>query len=229
AVVDFVAGFARNAELAAHVRHLLAIQHTGNKTQALFHHLTRFPRHQHLPPQSEKCYPCVRYEVSPMSRAAQGVRSRYGHCSRQPVCAQAGCLAGCFAETVGFAAMAAAAGGGRCDGADAAVELFFGDIERNIADCPVEAARTPSLAPAHRNPRQGCGLPSQSPRKLPEQSRQMRMGEAFEAEHGDPRRDWKPGGIDDRTRRARMKIVGAITEPRASIAKLVLSRGRRLG
>jgi hypothetical protein len=39
--------------------------------QALLHHRTRFPRHQHLPPtKGEKCYPCVRYEVSPMSRAA---------------------------------------------------------------------------------------------------------------------------------------------------------------
>jgi hypothetical protein len=28
------------------------------------------PRHPHLPPKGEKCYPCVRCETSPMSRVA---------------------------------------------------------------------------------------------------------------------------------------------------------------
>ncbi len=29
------------------------------------------PRHQHLPPKGERCYPCVRYVLSPISQAAQ--------------------------------------------------------------------------------------------------------------------------------------------------------------
>src|SRR5262249_34217761 len=42
------------------------------KAKALFHDRTRFPRHPHLPQnKSGKCNPCVRYEVSPMSRVAQ--------------------------------------------------------------------------------------------------------------------------------------------------------------
>src|SRR5205823_12999866 len=70
AVENLVAGFTRYAELPTDVRHCLPVQHTGYEAQALFHHRTRFPRHQHLPPKGEKCYPCVRYEVSPMSQAA---------------------------------------------------------------------------------------------------------------------------------------------------------------
>src|SRR5690606_36677285 len=34
------------------------------------HNRTLSPRHQHLRPKSQKCYPCVRYETSPMSQAA---------------------------------------------------------------------------------------------------------------------------------------------------------------
>src|SRR5215468_6476938 len=71
AIKDLVAGLPRNAEIPADVRHCLPVQQPGDKPQALLHHRTRFPRHQHLPPtKGEKCYPCVRYEVSPMSRAA---------------------------------------------------------------------------------------------------------------------------------------------------------------
>jgi hypothetical protein len=44
---------------------------TGDKPRALFQHRTRFPRHSRLPlAKSETCNPCVRYEMSPMSRAA---------------------------------------------------------------------------------------------------------------------------------------------------------------
>src|SRR5262245_22429378 len=72
AIKDLVVGLPRNAEIPAYVRHCLPVQQPGDKPQALLHHRTRFPRHQHLPPtKGEKCYPCVRYEVSPMSRAAQ--------------------------------------------------------------------------------------------------------------------------------------------------------------
>src|SRR4051812_9371174 len=79
AVEDLVAGFTGDAELSADVRHRLPIQHTGYKAQALFHHRTRFPRHQHLPPKGEKCYPCVRYEMSPMSQAARLSGYKTGH------------------------------------------------------------------------------------------------------------------------------------------------------
>src|ERR1700752_484030 len=74
-VKDLVAGLARNAEIPAHIRHRLPVQEAGDKAQTLFHYRTRFPRHRHLPQnKSGKCNPCVRYVLSPMSRAAQ--RSR---------------------------------------------------------------------------------------------------------------------------------------------------------
>src|SRR5439155_19952336 len=72
AIEYFVSGLTRYAEIPANVRHGLAIQQADHKAKALFHHRTRFPRHQHLPPaKGEKCYPCVRYGMSPMSRAAK--------------------------------------------------------------------------------------------------------------------------------------------------------------
>src|SRR5215471_10240038 len=71
AIEDFVAGLARDAELATDIRHRLAIQKPSDKPQTLVHDRTLLPRHQHLPPKkSEKCYPCVRYDLSPMSQAA---------------------------------------------------------------------------------------------------------------------------------------------------------------
>src|SRR6516225_2824314 len=52
--------------------HGFPIQKPGDKAKALFHYRTRFPRHPHLPQnKSGKCNPCVRYVLSPMSRAAQ--------------------------------------------------------------------------------------------------------------------------------------------------------------
>src|SRR5207248_11298279 len=71
ALEDLIAGLARDAELPTHLGHRLAIQEPSDETKALFHYRTRFPRHRHLPPESGKCHPCVRYEMSPMSRAAQ--------------------------------------------------------------------------------------------------------------------------------------------------------------
>ena len=71
AVENLVASLARYAELPAHLRHALAVQQAGDKAQAFLHHRTRCPRYQHLPPNGEKCYPCVRYEVSPISQTAQ--------------------------------------------------------------------------------------------------------------------------------------------------------------
>src|SRR5262245_21839774 len=73
AVEDFVAGFTRNSELAAQVGHALAVQQPGNEPQAFFHDRTLLPGHWHLPPAvlaGRKCYPCVRYDLSPMSRVA---------------------------------------------------------------------------------------------------------------------------------------------------------------
>src|SRR5260370_66983 len=73
ASLNIVAGLPRYAEIPANVRHGLAIQQAGHKAKALFHHRTRFPRHQHLPSaKGDKCYPCVRYGISPMPRAAHG-------------------------------------------------------------------------------------------------------------------------------------------------------------
>src|SRR6478752_7019358 len=72
AVKNLVAGFAGYPELPADLGHGLSVEQAGDKAQAFFHHRTRFPRHPHLPPKkSEKCNPCVRYKMSPMSRAAQ--------------------------------------------------------------------------------------------------------------------------------------------------------------
>src|SRR5689334_12897299 len=71
AVENLVAGLAGYTELPADLRQGLPIQKPGDKAQALFHYRTRFPRHPHLPQnKSGKCNPCVRYVLSPMSRAA---------------------------------------------------------------------------------------------------------------------------------------------------------------
>ena len=70
AVENLVAGLAGDAELPAHLRHRLPVQQAGHKAQAFLHHRTRSPRHRHPPPKGEKCCPCVRYDVSPMSQAA---------------------------------------------------------------------------------------------------------------------------------------------------------------
>src|SRR6516164_2179350 len=69
AVEDFVAGLARDAELATDIRHRLAIQKPSDKPQAFIHDRTLFPRHQHLPPKKAKgvthvsgtiCHLCLR-------------------------------------------------------------------------------------------------------------------------------------------------------------------------
>src|SRR5262249_36641 len=60
-----------NPAIPPSVPHCLPVPHPGANTQALLHPRTGFPRHKPPPPtKGEKCYPCVRYEVSPMSRAA---------------------------------------------------------------------------------------------------------------------------------------------------------------
>src|SRR5271166_731181 len=68
-----VAGLARNPELATDLAHRLAIQKPGDEPQTLIHDRTLLPGHRHLPPgmPGGRCHPCVRYKLSPMSRAAQ--------------------------------------------------------------------------------------------------------------------------------------------------------------
>src|SRR5215218_3461925 len=69
---NLVAGLARDAEGAAELRHRLTVEKLCDKPQALVHHRTLLPRHPHLPllGKSRRCNPCVRYELSPLSRAA---------------------------------------------------------------------------------------------------------------------------------------------------------------
>src|SRR5579863_10282618 len=70
AIKDLVAGLARDAELAAQMAHLLAFQEARHKSKTLVYHRTHTPRHRHLPHAIawRRCYPCVRYKTSPMSR-----------------------------------------------------------------------------------------------------------------------------------------------------------------
>src|SRR6266567_235800 len=70
ALEDLVARLSRYAELAANLRHRLAIEQPDDKPHALVHHRTLLPRHRHLPLEGGKCYLCVRYALLPMSRAA---------------------------------------------------------------------------------------------------------------------------------------------------------------
>src|SRR6476660_3218845 len=67
---DLVAGLSRDAEDATEITHRLAVQQVGDEPQALVHDRTLLPGHPHLPPSGGTCYPCVRYDLSPMSRAA---------------------------------------------------------------------------------------------------------------------------------------------------------------
>ncbi len=70
-VEDLIAGLARDAGLAADLAHCLTVQKPDNKSKTLLHYRTLLPGHRHIPlgTLGGKCYPCVRYELSPMSRA----------------------------------------------------------------------------------------------------------------------------------------------------------------
>src|SRR6202022_4913684 len=70
ALENLVAGLGRNAERATDLAHRFAVQQPSDEPQALVHHRTLLPRHPRLPRKGERCYPCVRYDLSPMSRAA---------------------------------------------------------------------------------------------------------------------------------------------------------------
>lgn len=75
---SLLADLPRDAELPAHVRHGLSIQQADNEamrssiTELAFHgiHTSR--------QKGEKCYPYVRYDVSPISRAAQSRQRSIG-------------------------------------------------------------------------------------------------------------------------------------------------------
>src|SRR5260370_15343336 len=67
---DLVAGLARNAERATDPPRRVAVQQPSDEPQALVHHRTLLPRHPSLPRKGARCYPCVRYDLQPMSRAA---------------------------------------------------------------------------------------------------------------------------------------------------------------
>src|SRR5579871_1046650 len=70
------AGLAENAELPAHLAHALALEKTGDNGRTLLRHRTLLPRHRHLPPNGEKCYPCGRYVLSPFSQAGERCGNR---------------------------------------------------------------------------------------------------------------------------------------------------------
>ena len=76
AVEDFVAGLSGYPERPAGFAHTLAIKQTGDKSKTFFHDRTLFPRHQHPLRNGEKCYPCVRYDLSPISQVGQRPPSR---------------------------------------------------------------------------------------------------------------------------------------------------------
>src|SRR5690606_33328003 len=82
---DLVSGLSRDAELPADPAHRLAVQLPSDQAHTLLHHGSLLPRHRHLRHAiaCRRCYPCLRYRVSPMSRAAQeteviDTRSREG-------------------------------------------------------------------------------------------------------------------------------------------------------
>ena len=58
------------ADRATDLAHRFAVQQPSDEPQALVHYRTLLPRHPRLPRKGGSCYPCVRYDLSPMSRAA---------------------------------------------------------------------------------------------------------------------------------------------------------------
>jgi len=68
AIEDLVAGLARDPERPTHLAHTFALQQTGDKSKTLIHDRSLSPRHPHLPTKIEKCNPCLRYGLSPISQ-----------------------------------------------------------------------------------------------------------------------------------------------------------------
>src|SRR4029453_3774729 len=76
AVEDLVAGLARNPELGAQRRHLLALEQAGDKPESLVHDVTLLPRHAPswwgqsvTHPLGIRCYLTLRKDKSEMPRA----------------------------------------------------------------------------------------------------------------------------------------------------------------
>ena len=63
-------GLARNAEFPAKLAHSLAFQKASHKTKTFFHHRTLSLHGIHTSRKGGKCYPCVRYKLSPISQVA---------------------------------------------------------------------------------------------------------------------------------------------------------------
>lgn len=58
-------------ELPARLAHALSLEKACHKTKTFLHHRALSPGHQHLPPKSEKYYPCVQYDLSPISQVGE--------------------------------------------------------------------------------------------------------------------------------------------------------------
>src|SRR5690606_31103871 len=63
-----VTGHPRDAELPAQRRHLLSLEQPGDEPEAFVHGSTLLPRHPGRSPNARLCKPCVRNELSAMSR-----------------------------------------------------------------------------------------------------------------------------------------------------------------
>src|ERR1700675_3865152 len=70
-IEDLIAGLAGDAKLPAKFRHPLPGGPGSHKLQSFIHDRTLLPRHHSLPSTGRKCHLCVRYNVLPMSQAAQ--------------------------------------------------------------------------------------------------------------------------------------------------------------
>src|SRR5205085_8188301 len=69
---DLVAGLPRNPELPAQGSHTLPILEPNYETHSFVHDRTFLPRHPHFRPHAgEKCNPCLRNVLLPMSRVGQ--------------------------------------------------------------------------------------------------------------------------------------------------------------
>jgi hypothetical protein len=71
---DLVAGLPRDPEPPAKRRHLLAIQGSGHESRPFIRLATLFHGTLLSPAKGEKCYPCARNQVLPISREAHGYR-----------------------------------------------------------------------------------------------------------------------------------------------------------
>jgi hypothetical protein len=77
---NLIAGLARDAEIPAQHGHLLSIQNPRDELQPLVHLATLLPRHLCSPRKGQKCNPCLRNELSPISREGHRLCGRL----RQP-------------------------------------------------------------------------------------------------------------------------------------------------